>query len=82
MAQEKPNIEVFITSTHKLRAKIKECNGEPPYEVTIGGNSWQEGRGQKYRDVIFKKAQSLIKNAVAEYSKEFECDIKGFDKGE
>ena len=54
-----PEIDVWFTKTLKLRCKIKESRDSIPYEVTIGGFSWNEGKGRKYEDKIIKKVVSL-----------------------
>ena len=41
------SVKVFVTKTRRFRAKISE-SGCAPYEVTIGGQSWNEGKGREY----------------------------------
>jgi len=35
-----PEVSVFVTRSHKLRARVTETKGGIPYEVTIGGQKW------------------------------------------
>lgn len=57
---EKPQIKVFITKTQEFRAKIKENKDTPEYEVTIGGKSWNNGKGKKFEKEIKHKCELLI----------------------
>ena len=54
-------ISVFVTKNMKFRAKIKESNTSIPYEVTIGGKSWNDGKGREFEDVIIKKCNTIIR---------------------
>ena len=45
------DIEVFVTKTHKFRAKIKEV-GKPAYQITIGGKRWKQGEIRPYNHII------------------------------
>lgn len=56
----KPQIKVFITKTMEFRAKIRAKKGELPYEVTIGGKSWQEGKGREYEKQIMLKCELML----------------------
>ena len=55
-----PQIKVFVTKTKEFRAKIKENKESIPYEVTIGGESWENGKGRKYEKEIKRKCELLI----------------------
>jgi hypothetical protein len=57
---EKPQIKIFVTKTKEFRAKIKETKKTLPYEVTIGGKSWENGKGRKYDKEIKRKCELLI----------------------
>lgn len=49
---KKDKIEIFITKTTKVRAKITPKDGVT-YEVTIGGKNWnKEKLGQEYSEQI------------------------------
>ena len=61
----KTKVEVFITKNRKFRASIKEPN-KPRYEVTIGGKEWENGKGKKYSDRIYKKIEELTDNVIKE----------------
>lgn len=54
----KTHIKVFVTKNVKFRARIKEP--DQTYEVTVGGKSWNDGKGKKYIDRISKKCDQLI----------------------
>ena len=56
----KPQIKVFVTKTKEFRAKIKENKEALSYEVTIGGESWENGKGRKYEKDIKRKCELLI----------------------
>jgi hypothetical protein len=66
---EKPQIKIFVTKTKEFRAKIKETKKTLPYEVTIGGKSWENGKGRKYEKEIKRKCKLLINtlNSNLEY---------------
>lgn len=57
---DKAQIEVFVTKTREFRAKIKENKEAIPYEVTIGGESWENGKGRQYEKEIKWKCEVLI----------------------
>ena len=57
---EKPQIKIFITKTRDFRARIKETKGSPVYEVTVGGNQWEAGKGRKYEKEIKRKCEILL----------------------
>jgi len=56
----KPQIKVFVTKSKEFRANIKENNEAPPYEVTIGGKNWENGKGRQYENEIKQKCELLI----------------------
>ena len=56
---EKIRIKVFITKSLKFRVKISE-RGKPSYEVTVGGKSWNEGKGHEYRERIRTKTNYIM----------------------
>ena len=56
----KPQIKVFVTKTREFRAKIKENKEAVPYEVTVGGESWENGKGREYEEEIKRKCELLI----------------------
>jgi len=56
----KAQIKVFVTKTREFRAKIKENKGAIPYEITIGGESWENGKGRQYEKEIKRKCELLI----------------------
>ena len=57
---DKPQIKVFVTKTKEFRAKIKETKEAIPYEVTIGGERWKNGKGRKYEKDIKRKCELLM----------------------
>ena len=57
---DKPQIKVFVTKTKEFRAKIKETKEAIPYEVTIGGKSWENGKGRNYEKEIKRKCELLM----------------------
>lgn len=56
---DKVRIKVFITKNGKFRARIKELD-KPTYEVSVGSDSWLEGKGVKYHSVIRRKCNLLM----------------------
>ena len=64
------NIDVFVTKTHKFRARIEE-KGWPPYEVTIGGKSWKNHVGIKHHEIILKMVcaiMSILQKEIVSWS--------------
>ena len=57
---EQPQIKVFITKTQEFRARIKEPGVGFSYEVTIGGDSWNSGKGKEFEAIIKKKCELLV----------------------
>jgi hypothetical protein len=55
-----PRIKVFVTKTKEFRARITESKGKAPYEVTIGGESWNKGKGREFEAQIKRKCFILI----------------------
>jgi hypothetical protein len=55
-----PSVEVFVTKTLKFRAKIRESIELPSYEVTIGGESWQAGKGRGHEARIEEKMAHIL----------------------
>lgn len=65
---KKIHINVFVTKNQKFRASIQE-NGEKSYEVTIGGIRWNEGVGNKHKEIIIKKCENLLNTLNSELNK-------------
>lgn len=57
---DKFKVKVFVTATRKFRAKIKEGPGIPAYEVTVGGESWAQGKGRQFEGQIKAKCALII----------------------
>lgn len=70
IVQTKTHVHVFLTKTFKFRAKITEPE-QPSYEVTIGGVSWNNGKGRRYKEEIDKKAQALLFAIKRSYNNQF-----------
>ncbi|HUX54238.1 MAG TPA: hypothetical protein VMV56_07485 [Williamwhitmania sp.] len=64
-------IEVFITKTKQFRARIKESKNAIPYEVTIGGDEWNKGKGKEYESAIKIKCHALMLFLGMKYDKIF-----------
>jgi len=75
-AKHFPKAEVFITKTHKFRARIRESVEEPSYEVTVGGEEWQNGKGVRHIKTIFSQMEHIISELKAEYGTLY---IKNYD---
>lgn len=60
----KSHIKVWMTKTKKIRAQVTEINrityDKSMYEVTVGGNEWNKGKGNEYREEIRHKTAALI----------------------
>lgn len=65
----KPQIKVFSTKAHKIRARIKEAKTSVPFEVTVGGSEWNDGKGREFEDEIIIKSQYLINSLEDEFIK-------------
>lgn len=55
----KTHVKVFITKNLKFRANITEP-GQPPYEVTIGSESWKNGKGRQHEAIIKDKIKHVL----------------------
>ncbi len=62
-----PKIEVFVTKGGKFRASIRESITEPTYEVTVGGEEWQKGKGRNHEQDIVAKMDSIIATLNSEF---------------
>jgi len=62
-------IDVRVTKSRRFRATILEENAVVPYEVTVGGKAWKEGKGKKYAGVIFRKIQKMLTGLSSEYQR-------------
>ena len=60
MAKRYPAIKVFITRKLKFRAEIQESCKTCPYEVTVNGEQWNKGKGEKYHDDILKICNRIL----------------------
>lgn len=74
IVQRQLDIKVFVTKNHKFRARIREPNNKL-YEITIGGNNWNNGRGKEHKAKIMIK----IANIMRDLNNEWE-DLKDADK--
>jgi len=63
--KEKTKIKVFITKSLKFRAFIEEP-GNPAYEVTVNGKSWNEGKGRKYKTEILNRMTKISYKLLSE----------------
>lgn len=61
-----PKVEVFVTRTNKFRARIRESVEQPSYEVTIGGDEWQKGKGKAHEKTILDKIATITGTLVLE----------------
>ena len=52
-------IIINVTKSGKLRASVTPPVG-PAYEVTIGGEQWNKGKGQPYQDKILEQVRGLV----------------------
>lgn len=59
MKKYKVKIKLFVTKNKKFRANITEYGCEP-YEVTIGGQGWLNGKGRLHEKRILTKCESLV----------------------
>jgi hypothetical protein len=66
-----PKIRVSITRFGSFRAKIKEGKDLPWYEVSVGGDMWEKGKGRKFEVKIKEKCYRLLNKANSEYAKFF-----------
>jgi len=64
-----PKVEVFVTKGNKFRARIRESITEPTYEVTIGGEEWQKGKGRNHWQRIELLMDKILKGLGEEYGK-------------
>ncbi len=60
---KKLSIEVFVTKTHKYRARVEEPSEDGTsimrYEVTVGGEAWKSGKGAKHTKEILKRMTKI-----------------------
>ena len=69
--EKKTYIKVYVTKTMRFRARVEEPD-KPPYEVTIGGNQWKQGKGSEYKNRILglmKKKLAYLNKQATEVTK-------------
>ena len=72
-----PKVDVFVTKGMQFRASVRESIVEPTYEVTIGGESWEQGKGRNHEDKIKEKADLIIGSLIGHYEQNFgEIDLR------
>jgi len=57
-----PKVEVFVTKGNKFRARIRESIDQPSYEVTIGGEEWNKGKGKNHEQKIVSEMNKILAN--------------------
>lgn len=67
--KDQTKIEVRVTRSHRFRATILEPDSLIPYEVTVGGKAWDDGKGRKYAPIIFRKIQKMMTKLSSEYER-------------
>ncbi len=65
----KERVQVFVTKTGKFRARVQNKSEGGSYEVTIGGESWKNGKGRKYEQEIIQKMDKLMITLNNEHKK-------------
>ena len=73
----KTHIKVYVTKTGNFRARIQEGPHIPgllwcperkePYEVSIGGESWAQGKGNEHKARIRSRIESILFSLIADY---------------
>lgn len=58
-------IDVFMTKTRKFRAIVND-RINPKYEVTVGGEEWESGKGLEYEKCILLKCERLLSDMCSE----------------
>ena len=64
--EKKLCIKVSITKTLKFRVKVSEL-GKLSYEVTVGGESWKEGKGREYEKQIIERMTHIMEKLHNEF---------------
>jgi hypothetical protein len=63
-----PKIDVYVEN-NAFKARIRESIVEPTYEIIIGGEEWQKGKGKKHWQKIEQTASEIIKALKEEHGK-------------
>lgn len=66
-ATDGEKIDVRVTRSMRFRVTIQEPLRTMPYEVTVGGKAWQNGKGCKYAGPIFRAIASTLTKLCQEY---------------
>lgn len=66
-------IKVFVTKNRKFRAQIIE-GLDKPYEVTVGGKSWNNGVAKKHHVYIKHSIRRILEQLADNYYKILEDD--------
>ncbi len=62
-----PKVEVFVTKGGKFRASIRESVTEATYEVTVGGEEWEKGKGRNHEAKIISEMNSILATLNGEF---------------
>jgi len=57
--EKRTQVNIFVTKSLKFRAKIQEVDNTK-YEVTIGGESWNNGKGKAHKVQIMEKVGRIM----------------------
>jgi len=60
MKQSKLVLTIFITKNGKFRARFKKPGQKFYTEVTVGSESWNQGKGREYEEIIMLKCSNLL----------------------
>ncbi len=75
-ASDRLKLNVHFTKNVKLRAEIQP-KGMRPYEVTLGGEQWEAGKGREYFRELKEIADLRIQGLIEEWEKAFETSWHG-----
>jgi len=60
MDKSKLILTVFVTKNGKFRVRFKEPGQKFYTEVTVGSESWNQGKGRKYEEIVILKCSNLL----------------------
>jgi len=64
-----PKVDVFVTRGMQFRASIRESIISPTYEVTIGGEEWNKGKGRNHQAKIQEQMNKILRALEQGYAR-------------
>lgn len=76
--KSKTYVKVFVTKTNRFRVEVTDRGEHFPlsrtgelfhrrYQVSVGGESWNMGKGAEHREIITRRMEKLLFSLIEDY---------------